>query len=478
MILSETYVGRLEAFDQLVAASGTRDGDTNALRRAAGALDGVSTRFEEERLSLPFSALADLVRIAALLVDWRRGVLEAEPDSERFKRGALERLALWRTEYGARPEITNLALAVQGVSESLAITEVGPLCLKLSMVPLPLPIIADAKKRTVIRSSGKREQTREPPPELSVAFLAFTVDGEPADQIHFLTPNEVHDLEIEVRVSRWPEGTAELHLSPVSIEAAGAYEFPAFKFFRPSGDPPFEMRQRGRATIKAAQALRAQPFEFLYAAEFRPKESEQPVSVVGHRTLRIESVDVRRSPITGYPGMDERLLDLRNELRRVPAISQSDIESAMTLAVPLAGLAARAVQDDLFSQQISEPEFQKNVRDELRRRPEIGGELEEHPHAGGGITDLSLRGVRLELKVESEQRLELADCQSFIEQTAAYVVGTGKRLGVLCVLDVSAKRQAAFPAENGIGLLYAKSGIPIITILIQGGLATPSELSR
>jgi hypothetical protein len=238
------------------------------------------------------------------------------------------------------------------------------------------------------------------------------------------------------------------------------------------------VRQRGRATIKAAQALRAQPFEFRYAAEFWPKESEQPVSVVGHRTLRIESVDFQRSPLTGYPAMDHRLLEVRNSLRRLPAMPQGDLESAMTLAVSLAALAARAVQDDLFSQPISEAEFQRQIRDELRRQPTIGTQLEEHPHAGGGETDLSLRGVRLELKVEPTRRLELAGCQQFVEQAAAYAVGSAKGLGLLCVLDASSKEYAPFSAENGVGVLHAKSRLPIITILIQGGLARPSALSR
>jgi hypothetical protein len=367
---------------------------------------------------------------------------------------------------------------LQGVGTGLTIAEVGPLCLRLARLPLPIGIYGDVTKRPAIGPFAQQDREREPPPELNVAFLSFTVDGKPADQIHFLTPHEMHDLEIEVRVSRWPEGMAELRLSPVSIEVAGTYEFPGFRLARPGGDPPFVMRQRGRATIKAAQALRAQPFEFRYAAEFWPKESEQPVSVVGHRTLRIESVDFRRSPLTGYPAMDQRLLEVRNDLRRLPAIPQDDLESAMTLAVALAGLAARAVQDDLFSQPISEAEFQRQVRDELRRRPEIGGELEEHPHAGGGEPDLSLRGVRLELKVEPARRLELADCQPFVEQTAAYAVGSAKRLGLLCVLDSSSKDQAPFCAEDGVGVLHAKSGLPIVTILIQGGLASPSTLSR
>jgi hypothetical protein len=477
LILSETYAGRLEAADLLTAAGGARGGDPQALRHVAGTLDGASALFADAHIGVVFAAFADLVRIAALLVEWRHAVLDAGSDADRFKRGAVERLAVWRSDHEARAETVALAATMQGVGEGLAVAEVGPVCLRLARIPLPIGVYGDVEKPGA-RAQRQRDREQEPVDELNVAFLSFTVDAEPADQIQFLTPYETHDLEIEVKVSRWPEGVAELHLSPVSIELAGAYEFPDFRLPRPTGEPPFILRQRGRAMIKVAQAFRAQPFEFCYAAEFWPKESEQPVSVVGHRTLRIESVDVRRSPLTGYEGIDQKLLAIRNVLRRLPAMPQADLESAMTLAVGLAALAARAVQDDLFPQPISEAEFQRQVRDELRRRPEIGGALEEHAHAGGGQTDLSLRRVSLELKVEPERPLELADCQGFVEQVAAYTVGSGKRLGVLCVLDASPKSQAPFPGEDGIGVLRAKSGLPFVTILIQGGLATPSDLSK
>jgi hypothetical protein len=455
-------------------------GDAQALRHSAGKLDAASARFADTKIGMVFAAFADLVRIAAQLVDWRRGVLEAESDPERFRRSAVERFTLWRAEYESRPETAYLAVAVQTLDEGSAIADIGPLCLRLARVPLPIGIYDDERRRAVIEPHARRQQDqeREVVPELNVAFMSFTVDGEAADQIHFLTPHETHDLEIEVRVSRWPEAATELHLSPVSIEVAGTYDFPEFRLARPGGNAPLVMRQRGRATIKVAQALRAQPFEFRYAAEFWPSVSEQPVSVVGHRTLRIESIDFRRSPITGYAALDQRLLEIRNNLRRLPAMPGNDLESAMSLAMALAALAARALQDNLFFQPIKEAEFQSEIRDELRRRPEIGAELEEHPHAGGGETDLSLRGVRLELKVEPTRRLALADCQSFVEQAAAYAVGSAKRLGLLCVLDCSPKDQAPFPAEDGIGILHAKSGTPIITILIQANLSRPSALSR
>ncbi len=479
-IFLDIYTTRIKAFELLKAAEAAHAGEGQDFLTLASSLDEASARLADTKIGKVFSAFADLMRVIAYLVYWRRGVLEAVSGADRFKKSALERLELWRDDHSAHSGTASLTMVMQDVGDNLAVGHVGPLCSRLAGIPLPIGILGDVREGLRIGSVPKRslDQQLVEPLELSVAFVSFMVDGQPADQIHFLTPHETHDLEIEIRVSRWAAATTELRLFPVSIEAAGSYTFPSFIFSRPSGDPPFVIRQRGRATITVAQAIRAQPFEFRYAAEFWPKGSEQPVSVVGHRTLRIESVDSQRSPLTGYPSMDQKLLQIRNALRSLPGMPQGDLETGMTLAVGLAALAGRALQDDLFPKPLREAEFQKFIRDELRRRPEVGGELEEHPHAGGGEVDLSLRGVRLELKVEPQNRLEMADCQAFVEQTAAYIVGSGKRFGLLSVLDASPKNQAPFAAEDGIGILRSKSGLPVLTILIQGGLARPSDLSR
>ena len=126
-----------------------------------------------------------------------------------------------------------------------------------------------------------------------------------------------------------------------------------------------------------------------------------------------------------------------------------------------------------------EAQFQREVRNILRQDPSIGSELEEHPKAAGGITDLSFHGIRIELKVEDRTTLSLEDCERYVGQTTSYVVGTGKRIGILCVLDVSPKADAPVPAGSGIGILGSSApGVLIVTVLVQGNLRRPSDFSR
>jgi hypothetical protein len=225
----------------------------------------------------------------------------------------------------------------------------------------------------------------------------------------------------------------------------------------------------------------ARPYEFKYVAHFLPSQSEQPIDTVGQRTLLLEGVNAALHPLTGYTNLDRKLISIRDRLRGTVGIVQQELADALALAAPLANLAGQARQDNYFKAVISESEFQKQVTHLLRTHSNIGAELDEHPHAAGGITDISFRGIRIELKVESVHNMTMSDCSRYLEQTASYVAANGKRLGVLGVLDCSPKQRPAFPAEDGIEVQiheFTETAVFVITILIQGNLASPSSFSR
>ena len=202
--------------------------------------------------------------------------------------------------------------------------------------------------------------------------------------------------------------------------------------------------------------------------------------VIGQRNLRIEGFDLTQSPITGYQEIDKKLMQIRDRLRKL-MVTPKDLNSVLLVLGCLGNLAGRALQDSLFKSATRESDFQAYARDEFRRRSAIGSELEEHPASAGGITDLAFRGIRIELKYDDTKTLSLADCARFLGQTAMYAVGSGKRVGVLCVLDNSPKSSAPFPAADGIEILdhpVQTGSVYVVTVLIQGNLPRPSGLSR
>ena len=290
----------------------------------------------------------------------------------------------------------------------------------------------------------------------------------------------MHDMEIEVRVSRWPENATQLVITPVSAEPRSTYELSEFRFEKPSGQPPFTLTQKGRAVLRVAQGLNARPFEFKYAATFQPTNAEQPVAIVGHRTLLVEGIDIRSNPITGYSAVDQKIVTIRDMLRREGRADAQQLSDVVELLTVLGNMAGRAVQDAEFDGIWQEDRFQEHVRKELRRAPRIGSDLEEHPKAAGGIADLSLRGIAIELKSVRSRIRTMEDCKAYVEQSASYAVAKGKRFALLHILDCSTKDSAPWAAADGIAILKSAppAEVTVVTIVVQGNITRPSQLSR
>ena len=158
----------------------------------------------------------------------------------------------------------------------------------------------------------------------------------------------MHDLDLEVRVSRWPVGATALVLEPVTTEHPDAYKMPNFMIPAPVGTGPFQLGQQGRVALNVPNHFNARPFEFKYLARFEPRGSEQPVETVGQRTLLLEGIDLARQPLTGYQHVDRKLVETRNTLRVASHMVQKELTDALALAIPLANLAGQSVSDNVF----------------------------------------------------------------------------------------------------------------------------------
>ena len=237
--------------------------------------------------------------------------------------------------------------------------------------------------------------------------------------------------------------------------------------------------------LRVPQAILARPLEFTYRAWFVPESSETRITVEGQRFLRAQSFDPERNPQTGYQEVDRRLFEIRARTRSNSGIHDEELGHFLQILAVLARIAGQTLQDNLFPGIWSEPKFQEEIKKLLRADARIGSQLEEHPRAGGGITDLSFHQIRIELKVEPEQFITVPDAQRYLAQTTQYVAGSDRRLGVLCVLDSSPKTNGPGSVVNDIDLLIVPppgnpNGIPILVgvVVIRGNLSRPSDLSK
>jgi hypothetical protein len=242
--------------------------------------------------------------------------------------------------------------------------------------------------------------------------------------------------------------------------------------------------QTGRLLLHHPIALYARPLQFTYKARFEPSVPDSQLFVEGHRHLRMQCFDPALQPQSGYALVDTGVLAIRDQVRSAVSVPDKELNDFLVVLTAVGGVAGQSLQSNIFPRKYSEEEFQKELTKLLRQNPRIGSQLEEHTHAAGGITDLSFHGIRLELKSEQDQFVTRDIASGFVQQTAQYVAGSDRRLGILCILDCSAKAGAPDSVENGIFLVNVSprsgNGVPILiaVVIIRGNLSRPSDLSR
>lgn len=481
-----------------------------------------------------YSMFAPLLRAAAFLVRWADAVRAAEPDAGRFATAARQcvrdlrqRVANGSAGQASRALPAPFEPAAAAIEEIHAIEDVAVVVHDLLCVPLPVAIgrrvavRADRELPGAFTKEMPDSDLQEPTP---VAFLRFnwsgdepkSGDGQLADALHniqTLQPDIWYDLQLEVRLSRWPQGVVTIEFSPLHVEPPNSITVPTFRFVRPdarsavgedqpeviNAETPVELLGTGRIRVHGAHDLLARPLEISYVAAVvtdpespsmtvdastaRP-HSVPRIEVRGQRRLMIKCLDPRLTPITGFPDLDAHLIEVRGQARRF-GMSDKELAPFFTLLTATARVAQQAISDAIYPGTWAEDDFQRDLRDRLRACHEIGAALEEHPHGGGGINDLSLLGIRLELKVDASVNLTVDDVVAhYGQQTAQYVAASGHRAGVLAALDTSEKVKAPGLVRNDVALRLveppAGNGIPILlgVVVIRGNLAKPSALSK
>src|ERR1051326_5504781 len=103
--LHQTFGSRLAGLESLIAARDSRFVDAERLRREAEDVDRLAPFYDRTATGAAYGAFAELLRIAALLVQWRAAVLTGEADSGRFLGAAKERHRIWKEEAAPTEEI-------------------------------------------------------------------------------------------------------------------------------------------------------------------------------------------------------------------------------------------------------------------------------------------------------------------------------------------------------------------------------------
>ncbi len=482
-IFRRAFSSRIEVAAALPGALTPSLHDIERLKEACLELEGAISEIGQGDVEDQYRAYHTAIAIFVLLAEWKHAIRNAETDAQRFLSSAkLKASEVDKSLSFATDE--RLVTFLDQVEGLKSVDELTTIQDQLKRWTLPLLLFANMRYRDsgglrVPVSNGSSQVPEKL--ETTVAFLKFDIDGEPAKQLNYLKPATAYDLTIEVRVSNWPKGASILLLIPVTLDTREREWLPRFRFEKPEGDGPFILTGTGRAVLEVAHSFGSRPYEFLYAAEFDDTSNCRDVAIVGHRRLLLEGCDVASNPLSGFPNVDRHLLRVRDKLKTFPGVCSDDIANTMIVLCGLGNIAAQALKGGLFEAGMSEQKFQNEATKMLRSQNYIGVDLQDHPAAAGGITDLTFRDIPIELKVENSKVLFPKDFSKFFDQTAAYAIGLGKRIGVLSVLEASPKSAPVGVVEDDIEVFDHQTGqsrIVIVVVIVRGGFPKPSSYSR
>ena len=354
---------------RLSALAAVEQSDAVAIEESAGEVELIGDGFGKLHPGRELRAFSAALYCLAMAQRWIDAMRTAETDAHRFRDAcrlrAQESLAQQSGEIPFGSE-----KVLRGLDELQQPSQVDELKMQALRTAMPFGMLGDE----VILSGPVVQDTQTVSRKrLEIAFIKFGINGRPAKDINTLRTNVAYDIGIDLRVSRWPKDAKRLIVAPISIEPADSYDLPTFSIAPPSmaGDEgPFVFREVGRLRLKVAAAFGARPFEFKYRGVFEPSQSEQALDILGHRTLRLESVDHGSGRVSGYAEIDEKILSMRNELRLVPGLPDADLTNSLEVCACLGNLAGQALSDALFSEGTREDVFQSEGSESITKMAE------------------------------------------------------------------------------------------------------------
>jgi len=469
----------IEALNEALKPSGEA---LNAFKKSTKDFEFSISDFANGHAEDAYRAFATAIKIFVPLAEWYHAVRNAEHEANRFLTSANLKISELDKSQSFM-ETKELCRFLKKVSELEDFNQVNELQEILKAWQLPLILFASLRpaRLPISKQHSNKSNNQKKPLDTTVAFLKFDIDGEPAKKWNYLKPNLAYDLTIEVRVSNWPDNAKQLRLIPITLDRYERDWLPEFTFQKPIGNGPHILTGTNRALLKTANSFGSRPYEFLYAAEFDDASTGNRVETIGHRRLLIEGNDSASNPLTGFTNVDLQLLNIRNQLRSFPGLGHDDLSNAMTVLGGLGSIAGNALRSSIFKPNTPEREFQTETSKMLRMRPDIGEDLQGHPEAAGGITDLTFRDIPIELKVENSKVLHPKDFDGFFDQTTAYALGLGKRIGILAVLETTPKSSPIGNIEDDIAAFthqVGNSSVAIVVVVVRGGLPKPSSYSK
>jgi len=380
-------------------------------------------------------ALAQMVECLAMAVQWQPAILAADPSPTRFRDAARQRAIDAMSKRGDNPWPQKLLEVAAGFSSLDSLTQVKTIVEDMLVTPLPVRITGITEPQT---PTARRSFVTESSTTLAVldpVLVLISVDDRSLETPLAVRQDQIYALSLRVRAVEWPEDATALHVEFVSVLPSSTLELRPLRIARGAEQGTTLLQFRGALGQGRSQ-------EVVLRASYEMGERRQHVTIVGTPRFRLASFDPATSLPLSMPMVAQKLIEMIGALdAKLPKLPVETRSSFFTLFESTLRYSQRAVHDTQLAaeERIPEAEFQRHLIRHLNADPAIGARLKEAPKLGGGITDLVLDNVVLELKIEHDRAVALQDASRYMSQPAHYSAHADCPVSILCILDDSEK---------------------------------------
>lgn len=385
-------------------------------------------------------------------IQWEPAIASADQNPSRFRDAARHQAELVIRRYKDTYLPEDLDSAVSALAALDSPDQVRT-CAELTMaVPLPSTVSDNYREKRRGTPRPIAEPVDESRFRLPVLIL-LAIDDQPIQSPVAIHPHRIYNLRVATRVLNWPKGAHSLFVDFVGTLSQRLIELEPTEISRESTYGDTNLMLRGELAL-------GRKVDFLVRAAFKMDDgSLEPVRVVGHPRLTLATFDPATALPVNLPTAQVRLQDMLATLdAKLPTIPAQDRKDLFTLLESLLRYANRAMQDRLLTSEPvrSEGHFQHDLKVHLNADPNIGARLWEAPRQGGGITDLGLGEVVLELKVEQHRSVAMADSVKYLSQATQYASGMDRQVSILCIFDDSEKSSPPGVIANYVDWMFPR----------------------
>jgi hypothetical protein len=209
-------------------------------------------------------------------------------------------------------------------------------------------------------------------------------------------------------------------------------------------------------------------------------------AVIGYDQLILKVVDTASFPFpTGYDSLNKKAFEIASRIiQELPTTDREELSNFLILLSAILNYQGYCYQHGIYKGRadVTEAEFRDTLIGHLSARENLSESVTKEGALAGGRVEINFRGIVAELKVEKivADRVKLMETHE--KQPTAYAAATGARLSILCILDLTPKKNAPAPASLNVflrepplhGFPPGDSPSRVAVIFIDGNLPNPS----